>query len=195
MKIGILSDVHENAHNLILALEECKKLDVEKILFLGDFINNWIAKIFASSTIPVFSIWWNNDGDKVAITKTSLSEWSNLEIWFDTFDSLEIDNRKIFLTHYPMLARPMAKSWEFDAVFYGHDHKINMDKIWNCIIVNPWELSGHKFGQSSFVVYDTTTNIASIVYLDWAVSLKTDFSDQYKSENGIKLSTSKSHQY
>ena len=195
MKIGILSDVHENSHNLILALEECKKLDVEKILFLGDFINNWIAKIFSSSIIPVFSIWWNNDGDKVAITKTSLSEGSNLEVWFDTFDSLIIDNRKIFLTHYPMLAKPMAKSWEFDAVFYGHDHKINIDKIWNCIVVNPWELSGHKFGQSTFVVYDTNTNIANIVSLNWAIFLKTNFTDDYRSEKGIKLSQSKSHQY
>jgi len=61
MKIAIISDVHENFHNLVLALNQFQKIWVEKILFLWDFINNWIAKIMAASPIPIFAIWWNND--------------------------------------------------------------------------------------------------------------------------------------
>lgn len=195
MKIAIFSDVHENFHNLVLAIEKSQELWVEKIIFLWDFINNWIAKIMASSPIPIFAIWWNNDWDKVAITKTSLWKDSNLEVWFDTFDIIEIDNRKIFLTHYPMLAKPMAKSWDFDAVFYGHDHKHNIDKINNCIVVNPWELSAHKFWEASFSLYDTNTNSAEILFLDWHISFKTNKADEYRENSWIKFSASKTHQY
>ncbi|MFA7718225.1 MAG: YfcE family phosphodiesterase, partial [Candidatus Absconditabacterales bacterium] len=172
MKIAVLSDTHENAHNLVVALEECQKLHVEKIFFLGDFNNNGVAKIFASSSIPVFAIWGNNDGDKAAIVKTSLAPGSNLEMGVDVFDIITLDGRNIFLTHYPMLAKPMAKSGDFDAVFYGHDHKHNMDTIGDCIIVNPGELGAHKFGKASFALYDTKTNEAELIFLDQYISLQ-----------------------
>jgi predicted phosphodiesterase len=57
MKLAILSDIHENFHNLALFFKEIEKSDISKILFLGDFINNGIAKILANSTIPVYAIW------------------------------------------------------------------------------------------------------------------------------------------
>jgi len=195
MKIAVLSDVHENFHNLILALEKCEELKVKKILFLWDFMNNAIAKIFASSPIPVFAIRWNNDGDKVAITRTSCTSKGNFDIWLDTFDRIEIDTRNIFLTHYPLLAKPIAKSWDFDAVFYGHNHIYNIDKIKKCIIVNPWEISAHKTGESTFALYDTTTNTAKILFLKNHISLKSDKMKAYLEKQGISLSTSKGHQY
>jgi len=144
MRIAIISDIHENFHNLVLFLHEAEKLEIDKIIFLGDFMNNGIAKLLAASSIPVFAIRGNNDGDKANLMRTAMSPGSNLEIGMDTFDTIDIEKtsvphsgRKIFLTHYPMLAKPMAKSGDFDAVFYGHDHKANLDKIGNCTIVNP----------------------------------------------------------
>lgn len=123
MKVAIISDIHGNFHNLILFLKQIKELDIDKIIFLGDFVNNGIAKTLASSSVPVIAIWGNNDVDKVAITRTSLSKNSNMTIGFETYDFLEIDKRKIFITHYPLLVKSMAKSGDFDVVFYGHDHK------------------------------------------------------------------------
>ena len=158
-------------------------------------MNNWIAKILASSSVPVYAIWWNNDWDKVAITKTALSKWSNMEVWFDTFDIIEIDEKKVFITHYPMLAKPMAKSWDFDAVFYWHDHAFNIDKINNCIIVNPWEISAHKTSKATFAIYDSETNQAEIITLSWTISLKTENSDNYRKEKWIAFSKSRTHQY
>jgi len=109
MKVAVFSDIHENMHNLILALKIAKKNKAEQILFLGDFINNGIAKVLAASDIPVYAVWGNNDGDKAAIIRTSLSKGSALTGGFDTFDIVELDRKKIFMTHYPMLAKPMAK--------------------------------------------------------------------------------------
>jgi len=195
MKIAIISDIHENFHNLVLFLKQVKDYDVQKIIFLGDFMNNGIAKTLASSDIPVISIWGNNDGDKVAITKTSLSEKSNLAVGFDTFDFLEIDNRKIFITHYPLLAKPMAKSGDFDAVFYGHDHKKNIDKINNCIIVNPGEISAHKTGNASFALYNTENNEAEIIEIKEIVSTKTKEATEHLENMKFKFSKSNTHKY
>lgn len=195
MKIAIISDIHDNFHNLVSFFEDVQKYKVEKIIFLGDFINNGIAKILANSDIPVITIWGNNDGDKVAITKTALSENSNMTVWFDTFDFLEIDNRKIFITHYPLLAKPMAKSWDFDAVFYWHDHEKNIDKINDCLIVNPWELSAHKTDTATFAVYDSETNTAELIELDNVITVKTEQIREYLKKTSLKFSKSKTHEY
>jgi uncharacterized protein len=74
MKIAVISDIHDNAHNLVLALEEIYKEEVEQIYFLGDFVGAGISKLLINSSIPVYAIWGNNDGDKVMITKFSLEE-------------------------------------------------------------------------------------------------------------------------
>jgi len=195
MKIAVLSDIHENFHNLILVLEKCEEFKVEKILFLWDFINPGIANIFAVSSIPSFAIWGNNDGDKVAITKMSCNSNGNFEIGLDTFDSIEIDKRNIFMTHYPLLAKPIAKSWDFDAVFYGHSHIYNIDKVDNCIVVNPWELSAHKTWDASFALYDTKTNIAEIIFLKDSISLKSNKMKTYLEKQDINLMGNSSHKY
>jgi len=119
MKIAIIADIHDNFHNLVLTLKIIKEKEVEQIIFLGDFINNGIAGTLAASKIPVFAVFGNNDGDKAAIVKTSLDHKSNLKMSGNTYDFLEFDGKKIFITHHPELAEPMAKSGEYDAVFYA----------------------------------------------------------------------------
>ena len=53
MKIAIISDIHENFHNLILALQEIQKREVEQIICLGDLMNAGVAKVMATQAIPV----------------------------------------------------------------------------------------------------------------------------------------------
>ncbi len=195
MKIAVISDIHENLHNLILFLEQAKQGGVEQIICLGDLMNNGVAKVLASSSIPVFTIWGNNDGEKVAVTKTSLAESSNLTVGFDTFDILEFAGRKIFVTHYPTLAKPMARSGDFDAVFYGHNHEKNLDQIGKCVVANPGEISAHKTGVASYVMYDTETNVAEIFVLEDSITLKTDEVSEYKKGINFEYSKSKAHKY
>jgi len=195
MKIAVISDIHDNFHNLILALKEIKKRKAEQIIFLGDFINGGIAKVLADSTIPVFAIWGNNDGDKTMITKTSLVEKSHLTVSENIYDFLEFDKRRIFVTHYPDLAKPMAKSGIYDAVFYGHNHLKNEDKIGNCLVVNPGEISAHKTGKATFVIYDTQKNKVEFVELKKSVTLKTKVVDNYLKTAALKFNKSKHHQY
>ncbi len=181
MKIAIISDIHDNAHNLVMFFEQVKKYNVEKILFLWDYAWAAIAWLLCASPVPVFSIWGNNDWDKCLITKFSLKEWSNLEVWFDTFDSIEVDGRKLFLSHYPMLAKPMAKSGDFDAVFYWHNHEKIKDIIWSCLVLNPWEIGAYKTWLWTYAIYDTKTNDAEIIEIENGITTNTQISqDKFK---------------
>ncbi len=172
MKLAVISDIHDNLHNLHIALDVIKKLKCDKIICLGDLINPNIATILASFEIPIHAIWGNNDGDKVAIMRVALSRESHLTMSAESYDIIDIDAKHIFLTHSPLLAKPMAKSEEFDAVFYGHNHELHKEKIGNCLVLNPGEISAHKTDKATFAVYDTKTNTAEIITLKGTISVR-----------------------
>lgn len=187
MKISILSDIHENFHNLILALQDAEKREVEYIICLGDLMNTGIARILSIQKVPVYLIWGNNDGEKVDIMRASFKDNSNLDVSLSTYDFLELGGKKIFITHYDDLAKPMADSGRYDAVFYGHDHLKSITKIKDSWVVNPGEICAQKTGISSYAIYDTSTNEIELIELKDIVTLKTDFVDQYMKDNMDKL--------
>ena len=195
MKIAVVSDIHDNFHNLTLFFNDIiTRGDIGKIICLGDFINAGVAKHFAHFQIPTFAIFGNNDGELVGITKVALKEGSNLEVGFSTFDILEIEGRKLFLTHYPMLARPMAKSKDFDAVFYGHNHLKHQEIVDNCLLLNPGEISAHKTTIATYAIYDTRTNSAQIIELENSISTKTEIVEEFRKKHNLVNNAEKHHQ-
>lgn len=182
MKIAIISDIHDNSHNLVQAFIKFKEKDIEQIIFLGDFMHAGIAKFLSKSKIPVLAIWGNNDGEKVAITKNALASGSNLTMSNRIYDFVEFDNKKMFLTHYHDLAKPMALSGQFDVVFYGHNHVKYIEQINDCLMVNPGEISAHKTGKASFAIYDTKSNTAEIIDIENSLSVRTNDVDKYFKE-------------
>ncbi|UCE75168.1 MAG: YfcE family phosphodiesterase [Methanomassiliicoccales archaeon] len=184
MIIAIISDIHDAEEKLKSAMEEIEKRYVSQILFLGDFVTKRIAKKLLESNIPVFGIWGNCDGNKVEITRLSMKKGSNLKMALDTYaiikenkfqyssndkDEVEVktDGKTIFMTHDRDLVEHMAKSNDFDAIFYGHKHEIE-NKVYNekCCIVNPGAICGNwSTKKSTFAIYNTKTNSAEIIEL------------------------------
>jgi len=187
LKVGIISDIHENFHNLVRALEFMEKQGVEQILCLGDLMNAGVAKILAAHSVPTYLIWGNNDGEKVDIVKAAYRENSKLTVSLNTYDFLEIDSRKIFITHYNDLAMPMAESGRYDAVFYGHDHKKSFEYVGRSYVVNPGEIAAQKSGVASLAIYDTKTHHVDLHELEDTISLKSDFIDQWFRDNMERL--------
>ena len=176
MKVAIIADIHDNAHNTVLALEEIHKHKVSRIFFLGDFVGAAISLILTSSAIPIYAIWGNNDGHKSLITKFSLEKGSNLEVGFDTFDTIQVGKRNVFLSHYPLLAKSMAKSGDYSAVFYGHNHMKKMELVDKCLVLNPGEIGAYKTGIASYAIYDTVKNDAEIKIIKDSITTNTEVS-------------------
>lgn len=187
MKIAIISDIHENFHNLLRALEEMDKIGVEQILCLGDLMNAGVAKILAHHTIPTYLIWGNNDGEKVDIVKASYRENSQLTVSLNSYDFLELGGKDIFISHYDDLAKPMAESGRYDAVFFGHNHIASEEKVGHCHVVNPGEICAQKSGTATMAIYDTVDNTVDLVTLENTISLKSDYVDNYFKKNMDRL--------
>lgn len=187
MILAIISDIHENFHNLIRAFEKMKELNVEYILCLGDLINPGIGKLLATQEIPVFLIWGNNDGDRVEITLASKAENSVMSVSPRTYDFIELGGRKLFLTHYDDLAEPMAKTGLYDAVFFGHNHDKHLSQIENCWLVNPGEIAASKTKVATMAIYETTSNQVELITLENTIHLKSQLMEDYFKEHAHKM--------
>ena len=164
MKIAIMSDVHDQRDNLTRCLDSIKKNGCDQIIHLGDYWAPWLCvKPLVECWIPVFGIWWNNDWEKRRITQ--FFEWSKwCEIAWTVYAEREFDWKKFFMVHYHDIYETIARSWDFDVVFYGHNHLKNELMIWDTLVINPWALAGNKEAPS-YAIYDTTTHTVEFIEL------------------------------
>jgi uncharacterized protein len=153
MKVAVLSDIHDNIWNLERALDRVKALGVSRAFFIGDFCAPFTLKQLAEGiTGQIDAVFGNNDGDTHLLTQVA-SNHPNV-VLHGPFAELEVEKRRIALTHYPDIARGLAEG-TYDAVFYGHDHTGFSGEVGATLLANPGEVMG-RFGSPSFGVYDTS---------------------------------------
>ncbi|MHB1295680.1 MAG: metallophosphoesterase [Anaerolineae bacterium] len=158
MRIGVISDIHDN----VWALERVLKVfeGCDELLCLGDlcapFTLTAIAEGFAG---PVHLVWGNNDGDKLLITRNADAA-GNVTIYGEVAE-LERGGRTIAMTHYPVVAKALAAGGTYDLVCYGHNHRRGMQRVGKTLLLNPGEVMG-RFGVHSCAIYDTDTGEAEI---------------------------------
>ena len=153
MKIAVFSDSHDRLDHLADALALPDVHAAERLFFLGDFCAPFslaaLAEGFAGRPIDI--VFGNNDGDihllhRVASGHTHVTLHGQLA-------ELEIAGRKIALNHYPEIARRLAESQAYDAVFSGHDHRKYVHRIGKTLWANPGEIMG-RYGEPSVGIYD-----------------------------------------
>lgn len=174
MKLAVISDIHENYHNLIEFLKVADKQKFSHIVFLGDFMNGGIARVLARCGYPVYAIWGNNDGDLQAVLHEALHPESGMTMAKHQYGFFTTaDGRKLFLTHHPDLVSTAVDSGRYDAVFFAHTHNSYLTVKDDVLVLNPGELSAHKFGKAGYAVYDTQTNSAQLFTIEETVTVKT----------------------
>lgn len=158
MKIGVISDIHDNVWKLEAVLKELTGVDL--ILCLGDMCSPFIVTQMADAFKgPVHVVFGNNDGDKWLITRNA-AKAGNVTL-HDVFWEAELGGRKAAAVHFPELGKALAAGGQFDVVFYGHNHQQATERVGKTWLVNPGEVMG-RFGRSTYVIYDTDSNQADV---------------------------------
>lgn len=158
MKIGVISDIHDNIWKLETVLTELRGVDM--VLCLGDMCSPFTLKQIAEAFPgPVHIVFGNNDGDKWLLTQNAIKA-GNVTL-HDGIVELEVGGRRIAGVHFPELGRRLAEGGRFAAVFYGHDHKRFAERTGATWLVNPGEVMG-RFGHTTYAIYDTETDQADI---------------------------------
>lgn len=140
MRIGLMSDTHDNIWALADAIEALQ--DCEAVLHCGDLISPFVIKLLGDGFpgTPVHIVWGNNDGDLHQLARAA-EAYDNLTLHGALAD-LKLGEMRIAINHYPEVAGPIAASGRYDLVAYGHDHTAHEELIGECLLLNPGEVMG-----------------------------------------------------
>ncbi|MBI4538583.1 MAG: metallophosphoesterase family protein [Gemmatimonadetes bacterium] len=166
MRYAVISDSHDNFYNLERTLEIITARGITRCFHLGDFCApGFVRAMLARESFTWICVWGNVDGAK---TKILLEQRNNprFDISEEPFREIEVEGKKVFLSHFPLLARHAALTGEYAAAFYGDDHRKRVEVLKNgALLANPGELAGFATGQPSFGVWDPEHNTMELVDL------------------------------
>lgn len=163
MKIGIISDTHDNIWNFDKTAESLKKENIEVLIHCGDYCAPFMLFRLESLNIPVHGVFGNGDGDKYLMTKLTYTNLKNITL-YGNLGEIQVEGKKIAFLHDQKLASGLFAKKEYNIVCHGHIHETYLIKEDENYLICPGEIMGMK-GNPSFCIYDTTTNLAKIVPL------------------------------
>ena len=134
MKIGIISDTHNNTSNVARARKIFHDKNVSYILHAGDITTPATAVEFIQldGAKPIMAF-GNCDFDR-EIIKDVIEEFGGICV--DCYQG-DLHNRKIFMQHNPRNLHDIIDSGQYDLVIYGHTHKQDIRHIANTLVINP----------------------------------------------------------
>jgi len=159
MKIGAISDTHDNVTKILQAVEFFNNQDdLQLVVHAGDFVSPFAVAAMSGLKCRIVAVFGNNEGEKIGVAK----KFSGLGDLYMNFASVEEGERKIAVAHYPELANALAEGNQFDVVVYGHTHEVDVHKQDQTIVVNPGECGGWLTGKSTIATIDLETLEAEI---------------------------------
>ena len=173
MKIGIISDTHDDIDNTNKAIDIFQKNDVKAVIHAGDIISPPVITEFFRLTekgVKLFGIFGNNDGEKRGLENAFKTVGGEL---LSDIGKIDLDGLKFCIYHGQDLKKKekIIKSGKFDVFVFGHTHTkypngVDTEIINDTIVLNPgtahsvaktFASDTQYFGESSIMVFDTTT--------------------------------------
>jgi len=159
MKLGIISDTHDNVPMIKKAVEFFNSADVDLVLHAGDYVSPFSLKPFFLLECDFMGVWGNNDGDKIALQNMAQGKIENSP-HIETYGQ-----KKILLGHYFETLEALVTSQVFYLIIYGHTHKPEIRQDGDTLVVNPGECGGWLEGRSTIAVVDLENQKAEIIDL------------------------------
>lgn len=156
MRIAIFSDTHDNIPNLRAAVTYCNAYAVTVIIHCGDLISPFMLPVLAEFGGVVHLIYGNNIGDQHLISQRCGTTYPSLT-HHGIFGAIEAGGVKFAFTHYPEMARGLASQGRFQVVCCGHNHRYGVERLGDCLLINPGELLGAEAAPPCFAILETAT--------------------------------------
>ena len=145
MKIGIVSDTHDNLPRIAAAVELLSAAGAEALIHAGDFIAPFSVKALLEFPGEVYGVFGNNDGEKAGIKR----------IWKHVFYGpylLELGGLRILVAHEEE-ALSRAPYDDVDVRIFGHNHKAEI-RDGRPLDINPGTAAGILVARATCAILD-----------------------------------------
>ncbi len=151
MRIGVISDTHNNLKNVARIVDLMNDSGVAAIVHTGDITQAKTLDVLAKLNAPMVGVFGNNDiGEKEAL------ETAMLNHGFDFRDppfEFTWHNRRIIVVHDPLEFDGHLNS-SHDVALHGHTHRHRFEHVNSTLVFNPGECAGMISGLNAVGVLD-----------------------------------------
>ena len=163
MKIGIISDTHDNVPNIKSAIRYFNSAGVETLLHCGDFVAPFaLLPLRELVCKKLYLVFGNNDGEVKGIKE--LAAENGWQLGRPPME-LELGGKKIVLLHEPDPLKALRENGKHDLICYGHTHRPTVEKENGRLVINPGEGGGWTSGRATFAIADLKTMEAEILVI------------------------------
>ncbi len=152
MKIGLLSDSHNDTGNLTTALKMLERESVRLVIFCGDLTDPDLVPLFTG--LELHMVEGNIDHDPGGLRRAveRLENGSTFGLEY----TATIDGKRIATLHGHLLDRlvEVIHSGQYDYVIHGHTHRRRDERMGATRVINPGALGGLRYEKRSFAILD-----------------------------------------
>jgi putative phosphoesterase len=154
MRIGILSDTHDDEGNVKKIVRIFKKESIEDVIHLGDYVAPPIVRLFKDFKLT--GIFGNNDGFKYGLMQAFSEIGGTL---LGDFGKIMLDGLSFALYHgeFREISEALAKSGDYDVVLCGHFHKSEQSVFGSALLLSPGSAHSYfkKDSSPTFGIFNT----------------------------------------
>ena len=152
MRVGVVSDTHNNLKNVRTIVELFNAEGVDRVIHTGDISQAKTLEVLACLDAPLFGVFGNNDQEREALTQA-------IERYGFAFQDpplhLNWCERSIIVVHDPLEFEGHLADQEL--ALHGHTHRYRLETSGNLVVFNPGECAGMMAGRNAIGVVDLRT--------------------------------------
>ena len=153
MRIGVVSDTHNNLKSVKKIVEIFNESAVERVIHAGDITQSKTINAFSDHNMPLYGVFGNNDLELDDLNQAITKQGYNFvqPPLTDTWD-----NKNLIVVHDPFQLENHDIS-HYDLVIHGHTHRYRLETINSTTIFNPGECAGQMTGYNAIGVVDLSS--------------------------------------
>ena len=150
MRIGVVSDTHNNLKNVRRIVELFNAAAVDRVIHTGDITQAKTIEVFAQLEVPMSGVFGNNDQERPSLE--AAIERFGFDFYEPPFEVVW-DDREIIVVHDPLEFNGHLAGQAI--ALHGHTHRYRCEQTSEQLIFNPGECAGIMKGLNAIGVLDT----------------------------------------
>jgi putative phosphoesterase len=160
MRIGIISDSHDDRRNLEIALGILEAEEIRQVLHCGDLCGPAIAELLSD-----FDVWIaRGNMDRHPELEQTVLETIGRGALAESH-RLALDGHRVAMIHGHQEGelRRLINSGEHAYVVHGHTHRRSDRRVGPTRVINPGALGGMRWQQRSFCILDLESGEVTVI--------------------------------
>ncbi|HOX39290.1 MAG TPA: metallophosphoesterase [Candidatus Brocadiia bacterium] len=155
MKIGVVSDSHDNLNAIADAVAALNERKVGMVIHAGDFVAPFALKAWMGVNAPLHAVYGNNDGEREGLAAACPNIAGPIL-------KLEVEGVKIVVIHN-LAKLPDRERKAADIIVHGHTHRAEAIRRDGKLYLNPGESGGWLSGKSLMAILDVPSGKTEFV--------------------------------